>query len=267
MIVEDEIVTAMGIGSLLSDMNYEPLKIVSSGEEAIKQVELSNPDLLLMDITLDGKMDGIDTANEIQKKHDIPIIFITAHEDIETLQKAKNVEPSSYIIKPIQTVNDLLPAIELAFHNFNIKQKLKMSDDKLKLIQDLIASDELKEGKHKNKENLKVRTSHISTKIHNEKDFQTLVGKLEVLGNMDRFLILEVLRTHQLKLSDIQKLIKKSQSTSSHHIKKLESEGLIKGWKKGKFTYYSIDKEKVQNFLDLWNAWIERKDIKKKGEH
>lgn len=267
MIVEDELVTAMGIGSLITDMNYETLKIVNSGEDAIKQVEIDNPDLLLMDITLDGKMDGIDTAAEILKNRDIPIIFITAHEDIETLQKAKNVDPSSYIIKPIQTVNDLRPAIELAFHNFDIKQQLKQSDQKLSFIKNLIKTDGLNEKNSDNNHTTKAKRNQISPKSYSEKDFKGLVGKLEVLANSDRFLILDVLKTRQLKLRDIQKLIKKSQSTSSHHIKKLENEGFIKGWKKGKFTFYSIDKEELHKFLDLWNAWIQIKNINEKGEH
>ncbi len=237
-------------------MDYDSVKIVGEGKEAIKQIDAFNPDLILMDITLNGKMDGIEASKHILKKKDIPIIFITAHEDIETLHKAKNIEPSSYIIKPIQTVNDLRPSIELAFHNSDIKRTLKNNQNKLEQIKHLILSSETLDTAQN------VQTSDSETIQFTKEDFDMLPGKLDAIANADRFLILEVLKNRQLKLSEIQKLIEKSQSTSSHHIKKLESEGFIKGWKKGKFTFYSIDKVETGKFLHLWKTWIAVKNKK-----
>lgn len=101
MIVEDEKHLAMIMKVVLSDLGYNICKPVTSGEEAIKNVEQDKPDIILMDIDLDGEMDGIKAAREIRSRHGLPIIFLTGHQDKETEERAKIVEPSGYFIKPV----------------------------------------------------------------------------------------------------------------------------------------------------------------------
>jgi ArsR family transcriptional regulator len=83
-----------------------------------------------------------------------------------------------------------------------------------------------------------------------------LVDWLKCFSNQERFLILEALKFQPLKLEEIEKLIQKSQSTASHHIKKLEKTGFIKGWKKGKYISYTLNKSKMMEFAQLWENWI-----------
>jgi ArsR family transcriptional regulator len=81
---------------------------------------------------------------------------------------------------------------------------------------------------------------------------------LKSFTNPERFLILEILKSQTSKLEDIQLFIGKSQSTSSHHVKKLEKSGFLKGWKNGKYIYYSLNKPKMMEFVRLWENWIKK---------
>jgi CheY-like chemotaxis protein len=100
LIVEDEMITAMHEREILESSGYEVTGIVASGEEAIKHAEIERPDLVLMDITLEGEMDGVQAAWKIWDDYDIPVVFVTAHGD-KALYEAENCgETTGYIIKP-----------------------------------------------------------------------------------------------------------------------------------------------------------------------
>ncbi len=113
LVVEDEGVTAMDIQFNLLQLGYQVTAILSNGEDAIRQVNEVQPDLILMDITLDGQMSGIQTAEEIQKAYHIPIVYLTAHADAETLKKAITTEPFGYLPKPCN-ISTLMSTIEVA---------------------------------------------------------------------------------------------------------------------------------------------------------
>jgi two-component system, response regulator PdtaR len=100
---------------VLSDLGYYVCKPVTSGEEAIKNVEQDKPDIILMDINLNGEMDGIEAAKEIRFRYSIPIIFSTGDKDKETKERAKVAEPAGYFIKPVDC-EDLKLAIDEALH-------------------------------------------------------------------------------------------------------------------------------------------------------
>ncbi|MBC8228311.1 response regulator, partial [bacterium] len=100
LIVEDEILIAESIKISLQYLGYDVSAMVASGEEAIKNAAENRPSLVLMDIVLIGEIDGIEAANEIRSRFDIPVVYLTAHEDEETLERAKITEPFGYIIKP-----------------------------------------------------------------------------------------------------------------------------------------------------------------------
>lgn len=263
MIVEDELITAEAIAILLKKLNYNPIAIVSSGEEAISKIGNLNLDLLLMDIILAGTMDGIETAEIINKNYNIPIIFITAYGDKKTLNRAKLSEPYGYIVKPITNEDDLLPTIELALYNHQVKNKLKKGNDKFEQIKQLIQPDKnilLSQVNNplEKRNYLEQATEDIDPMLEIEVFGEkiNLVEWLKSFSNPERFLILEILKSQPLKLDEIQMFIGKSQSTSSHHIKKLEKTGFIKGWKNGKYIYYSLNKPKIMEFVHLWENWI-----------
>jgi PAS domain S-box-containing protein len=99
LVVEDERITAEDIKDGLKSLGYEVPAVVHSGEEAVRKARELQPDLILMDIKLEGKMDGIEAAGEIKKHFDIPVIYLTAYSDEGTVKRAKQTEPSGYIIK------------------------------------------------------------------------------------------------------------------------------------------------------------------------
>jgi signal transduction histidine kinase len=100
MIVEDEQLVADDLRETLESLGYEVPALVASGEEAIIQAELIKPDLILMDIRLEGKMDGIGASMHIQSRFHIPVVYLTANADRATLERAKISQPFGYILKP-----------------------------------------------------------------------------------------------------------------------------------------------------------------------
>ncbi len=113
LIVEDEAVVAMDIKKTLKSLGYHVPCIAFSGEQAVEMARREKPGLVLMDILLRGKMDGIQAAEEIRKDLSIPVIYLTAYADKEKLQRAKATQPFGYILKPFES-RELHAAIEIA---------------------------------------------------------------------------------------------------------------------------------------------------------
>jgi CheY-like chemotaxis protein len=115
LIVEDEIILAKDMEARLIGLGYRVAGIVCTGLAAIAAAERFLPDLILMDIRLSGKMDGIEAALEIRKIRDIPVIFLSAYADETTCQRALAVGPCGFLSK-ITSDRDLHSAIEAALH-------------------------------------------------------------------------------------------------------------------------------------------------------
>ncbi|MCD4819803.1 MAG: sigma 54-interacting transcriptional regulator [Candidatus Cloacimonetes bacterium] len=128
MIVEDDISIATDLRNSLISLGYHVITIVKSGEEALLNLKNIKPDLITMDIELEGKIDGIETAIIINKKDNIPIVFITAHVEKEIFEKAKSVLPYGFILKPL-CESDLRATIELAFYKHNMELLLQEKDE------------------------------------------------------------------------------------------------------------------------------------------
>jgi putative two-component system response regulator len=131
MVVEDEAIIAKDIKNTLEKYGYLVAKPAYSAGQAIKQLEVNKPDLLIIDIMLNDNMDGINLATRIKKKYDIPIIYITAYADDEMLKRAKITEPYGYIIKPLED-KELRTTIEIALYKHRTEKKLRESFEKLK---------------------------------------------------------------------------------------------------------------------------------------
>lgn len=127
LIVEDEIIVAMEIQERLKNLGYTVTAVVSYGEAAIQNTEQNPSDLVLMDIRLKGEVDGVETAKVISERFDIPVIFLTAYADNDTLQRAKITQPFGYILKPFEE-RELHTIIEIALHRHNLERKLKKSE-------------------------------------------------------------------------------------------------------------------------------------------
>ncbi|OQX80957.1 MAG: hypothetical protein B6D64_02570 [Bacteroidetes bacterium 4484_276] len=128
LIVEDEILVATDIEESLDSLGYTVQKAVAYGQAAIDEVDKKLPDIILMDIMLKGEMTGIEAANIIRQKYDVPIVYLTANADIATIEKAKISLPYGYIIKPF-TEKDLQTNIEIARFKFESDIKSKMESD------------------------------------------------------------------------------------------------------------------------------------------
>lgn len=125
LIVEDEAIVASDIQYSLQKLGFFVTGVAASGELALSMIKSSQPDLILMDIMLQGKLSGLDTAELIMKTYSIPIIFLTAYVDEVTLSRAKKCQPFGYIIKPFKEIQ-LQTAIEMALYKF------KKEDDLIK---------------------------------------------------------------------------------------------------------------------------------------
>lgn len=117
-IVEDDMIIADALSEMLIAIGYDVSEPAGRYSEAIDMIEKEKPDLLLLDINLIGKLDGIDVAHTVKKNFNLPFIFLTANMDASTIERAKDVRPSAYLVKPI-TKEQLYSAIEIAFSNFN----------------------------------------------------------------------------------------------------------------------------------------------------
>ncbi len=113
LIVEDEAIVSMDLRHKLEAMGYSVPAEISSGEEAVEAASQLRPDMVLMDIRLSGEMDGIDAAQEIRRRFDIPVVYLTSHADEDTLARAKKTEPSGYILKPFYDA-ELRAVVEMA---------------------------------------------------------------------------------------------------------------------------------------------------------
>jgi PAS domain S-box-containing protein len=132
LLVEDENIEAMDIKRTLEFFGYEVPYVASSGEEAVEKALEIVPDLILIDVVLKGNSDGIDVASKI-KDLNIPVIYLTAHSEESTIERAKLTEPYGYIIKPYDRT-ELKYAIELALYKNQMENELKESEEKYRRI-------------------------------------------------------------------------------------------------------------------------------------
>lgn len=124
LIVEDEFIVAADLSARLRKIGYEVIGAVSSSVEAIEKVERESPDLVLMDIVIKGDRDGITTAEIINQKYNIPVVFLTAYADSDTFNRAKATQPFGYITKPFQQ-QDIQIAIEIALQRYEIETQIR----------------------------------------------------------------------------------------------------------------------------------------------
>lgn len=168
MIVEDELIAAENIGRNLNQFGYIITAKVKSGEKALEQITENRPDLVLMDIKLKGKLNGIETAAQINKLFEIPIVYITAYSDSITIKQATETTPYGYLIKPFKAI-DIKTTIEMAMAKYHTEQKT------IKTLSEALAQAE--------KINL-LKSQLISTVSHDLRNpLTTILASLELVRN------------------------------------------------------------------------------------
>ena len=135
MLVEDERIVAFDLKRQLQGFGYTVGAIVASGEQAVDQVAAVNPDLVLMDIHLEGRMDGIEAATEIRARHQIPVVFLTAYAEDDTLRRALDSRPFGYLVKPCEG-RELHATIQMALARHEDEVAIKQSEQRLRLALD-----------------------------------------------------------------------------------------------------------------------------------
>lgn len=123
LIAEDEMVTAIFLKKIFEEAGCSVIDVVSSGEAVLESVSIERPDFIVMDIMLDGEMDGIETVRKIKLHQNIPVVYITASTDAESINRAMDTMPVEYLAKPVQVpkvkmiiskINELTRIIPLA---------------------------------------------------------------------------------------------------------------------------------------------------------
>ena len=104
MIVEDEVIAAMATERMLKKLGFDVCGNVASGEEALATFDGQCPDIVLMDIRLEGELDGIETTIRLKARRDVPVIFVTAYSDDTTRERAEATNPAAFIIKPLDYI-------------------------------------------------------------------------------------------------------------------------------------------------------------------
>ena len=132
LVVEDESIVGLDIQNRLQRFGFEVSDVVASGEEAITSSAEMTPDLVLMDIMLQGDMDGVEAADLIRARHDIPVIFLTAYSDEGTLERAKTTNPHGYVLKPFED-RELYTTIQVVLGRHESDRELKKLHDELEV--------------------------------------------------------------------------------------------------------------------------------------
>lgn len=135
LVVEDEALVAAAVETCLRNLGHQVAASVVSGEEAVRKAVTLDPDLILMDIRLKGKMDGIEAAERIHRSLRIPVIYLTAHSDDETLLRARVTEPYGYVLKPFDE-KTLKAVIEMTLFRAAGQAAVRRSRDRLAAILD-----------------------------------------------------------------------------------------------------------------------------------
>lgn len=143
LVVEDETIVAKDIQCSLQRLGYHVPSTATSGEEAIRKAGELKPDLVIMDIVLKGRMDGVETAQQLQHRYDVPVVYLTAYADHQTLDRAKTTTPAGYMLKPFQPT-ELRTTIELALHrsrsNRHVRESLRWLMTTVRCIEEAVVT-------------------------------------------------------------------------------------------------------------------------------
>ena len=208
-IVEDEVIIADDIQALLADMGYTCTEPSSNYGEAVAMLTEQRPDMVILDINLGGKKDGIDVAKYIRAHFHLPFIFLTANSDPSTVSRARETYPNAYLVKPFQRA-DLYAAIEVALYNFSKDRDTRgeTANKGRKLLQNALF---IKEGEYFYKVNfddiLYLSSEHVYVTVHTvNRKFLVRASMQEYMENFDPLIFLRVHRSYVANIQKVEKI-------------------------------------------------------------
>lgn len=205
-VVEDEVIIADNLCNTLLNLGYDVAEPAASFIEAIAMIETEKPDLLLLDIQLKGKKDGIDLAWKIKDDYRLPFIFLTANADTATVQRAKLVEPPAYLVKPFSK-DDLYASIEICLHNSSKDRFKKHEPENASyVINDAIF---IKDGHYFHKvkfaDILYLESEHVYVQVHTiDKKYLVRTSMQQYLSNFDERKFFRIHRSYVVNLEQVQ---------------------------------------------------------------
>jgi DNA-binding LytR/AlgR family response regulator len=205
-IVEDEAIIADNLCNTLMQLGYDVAEPAASFAEAVNMIENEKPDLLLLDIQLKGKKDGIDLALKINEDYHLPFIFLTANADAATVKRAKQAAPPAYLVKPF-TRYDLYASIEICLHNSSTKK----NERPVAVSSDYIINDAIfiKDGHYFHKvkfaDILYLESEHVYVQIHTHiKKYLVRTSMQQFLRNFDEKKFMRIHRSYVISLEQVQ---------------------------------------------------------------
>lgn len=190
LVVEDEPIVALDIERTLSDLGYDVAGQLRTGEEAIVAASRLRPDLILLDVRLAGKLDGIEAARAIRAEHDVPIVYLTSHSDEATVARAAETEPHGYVLKPFGA-RDLRTTIEIALLRNRLEIKLKAA------LEEVAAKSAFLQAILSSMDDSVVATDHAGNIILFNEAAERLIGPVQANLDLD-----EASRAYGLFLPD-----------------------------------------------------------------
>jgi DNA-binding NarL/FixJ family response regulator len=128
LIVEDDRLVALDLETMLVEFGFVPCPPAYSADEALLQARISKPDLVLMDIRLEGTTDGVDAALSLRRQFGLRVVYLTANSDLSTVERAKQTEPYGYLLKPIRPL-DLRVCLQLSLHQARLEQATRRESE------------------------------------------------------------------------------------------------------------------------------------------
>ena len=133
LVVEDESLIARALTKILNKFNYDIIGIANDSDAALRLLSETKPDIILMDIRIDGKLDGIQTAELIIANYDIPIVYMSSLDDQKTIDRAKQTQPFGYVTKPFEE-KDIKIALEMSLFQYDMEKKLRQSEARYRSV-------------------------------------------------------------------------------------------------------------------------------------